>query len=86
MNTFKTLPIHTRLGATICTPDNFAMSARKTRLKRLLKSNLKTFERSQQLKQFTKAHKREILESLVCTATGAAIGLLYVSFILFSDI
>lgn len=38
----KTLPIFTINGASVCTPDGFAMQARKRRLKRLLRSNLKS--------------------------------------------
>ena len=61
-------------GASICTPDNFAVKARKLRLKREMRSNLV----KHQVRMNRLHNKRNELVSKAYTLAGLVFGLGYV--------
>ena len=67
------MKIITNNGAAICTPDNFAIKARKTRLKRALRNNLKAYSIAKIASDNAKESKGDKM-NIIC---GALFGLAY---------
>lgn len=65
-------------GAAICTPDKFAIKARKARLKRALRSNLKAYA----LAKIAKDNARELKGDKVNIVCGALFGVVYMGLLL----
>lgn len=70
--------IITSNGAAICTPDNFAIKARKARLKRSLRNNLKSYSLAKIASDNAKESKGDRI-NMIC---GALFGLAYMGLFL----